>query len=119
MTSDRLQVDRVGFFCGMVSGDTVTCLNMLRISEKVGKNPMDLAASLWGSFLPCREDSIPSWSQLLALNLFLLELVLLPVGFQSFLINIFPSWQRREVNGILGKKTYKFFTNGAKSFINF
>ena len=72
---------------------------------------MDLELTLHCSLLPRREDSIPSWSQLLALNLFLSELVLLPskfyvfmgdwVGFQSFLINLFPSWQRREVKGIL------------------
>ena len=38
------------------------------------------------------------------------------VGFQSFLINLFPSWQRREVKGILGKKRNRFFTSGEKSF---
>jgi len=48
---------------------------------KIKRNRMDLAPGLRGSLLPHREDSIPSWSQLLALNLFLSELVLLPSKF--------------------------------------
>ena len=97
--------------------------------RKIKRIPMDLAPGLRGSWLPQREDSIPSWIQLLALNLFLSELVLLPskfevfmgdwVGFQSFLIKLFPSWQRREVKGILGKKRNKFFTSGKKVLLTF
>ena len=37
--------------------------------RNIKRNPMDLAPSLRGSLLPRREDSIPSWSQLLALFL--------------------------------------------------
>ena len=37
--------------------------------KKVGSSPMDLAPFLRGSFLPRREDGIPSWIQLLALFL--------------------------------------------------
>ena len=37
------------------------------------------------------------------------------VGFQSFLIKLFPGWQRRGVKRILEI----IFTNGAKNFINF
>ena len=50
--------------------------------RKFWKQPMDLARGLRGSLLPRREDSIPSWSQLLTLNLFLSELLLLPSKFQ-------------------------------------
>ena len=78
---------------------------------KIKRIPMDLAPGLPRYLLPRREDNIPSWSELLALNLFLSELVLLPskfevfmgdwVGFQSFLIKLFGGWQRKEVKGIL------------------
>ena len=45
---------------------------------------MDLAPGLRGSLLPRKEDSIPSWSQLLTLNLFLSELLLLPSKILKF-----------------------------------
>ena len=46
---DRLQVERVGFVCRMVSvGGSIQ--NRLRISEKIGSSPMDLALGLWGFF---------------------------------------------------------------------
>ena len=63
--SYRLQVDRVGFVCKMVSVDG-SVQNRLRILGKIKRNPMDLALGLRGSLLPHREERIPNLELLLA-----------------------------------------------------
>ena len=59
VTGDKLQVERVGFICRMVSVDG-SVQNRQRISEKFGSHPMDSAPRLRGSLLPHREDRIPN-----------------------------------------------------------
>ena len=46
----------------------------LSISYSFGIHPIYSALGIWGSLLPHKEDSIPSWSHLLELFLDLMEM---------------------------------------------